>query len=218
MSSKIDIFARETKELISRSNKNLEKFLVRSSVNNTPFINRVKYAIINDEEVICHTVDDGKIYTMGNCIVGEERGKDNSFVPYSILIFVSSEEESNDIKYSLWKIKLSTKKLELIDLFIQKYKVHPDEIHSYGDISIINNDFLKRIIPHKIINPTSESDVNAKEEVYIYKCYSTNETLAEQERKRLNNIIKHTSVTSSWNCLMEKLGNPKYAIIIKKYK
>lgn len=91
---------------------------------------------------------------------------------------------------------------ELIAELGFKYK----DIVELGDTEV-SNQYANSRIEKLYIRSTPKETTNA------YKCHCTSDWKFQATHK---NLILHEDGLSSWNCAMDILGHPKYAIIIQE--
>ena len=119
---------------------------------------------------------------MGGCIVGREYKSKMEFSPYKIILFISSKLECEELKKAIIRINraIGDRKIKLTDKFHLDYRTLPENIHSFGDISNVSGDYLRKMIPHGTTIITSEDNVNKKEIKEVFKCYIDNCGIEEQ--------------------------------------
>lgn len=101
-----------------------------------------------------------------------------------------------------------------INRFVDKYGFKHTQIILDGDTYISSNDketleainpILSRILPHP---KTIKNPLNNKIE-RSYKCFCA-------EPLNLTDMTEHKTPLESWNCLMIRIGEPQYAIVVEE--
>lgn len=101
-----------------------------------------------------------------------------------------------------------------INRFVDKYGFKHTQIILDGDTYINANDketlesinpILSRILPHP---KTIKNPFNNKIE-RSYKCFCA-------KLLNLTNMTEHKTPLESWNCLMIRIGEPQYAIVVEE--
>ena len=105
-------------------------------------------------------------------------------------VYEKMYEHLNTIK----GMKMNSDRIATVTEFKKQYGFHPENIIAIGDNSGITNIFLKPLIPYY-----------GKKG---YHCYVKPE-LSEY-------LIIHEDPLCSWNCLLNKMNNPKFMVIYTK--
>ena len=92
--------------------------------------------------------------------------------------------------------------------FRDKYGFDIINIVAYGDTNKVNHHILGKFIDS--IKVTYNWGNKDKKTLNAYKCFDNDDFHNEKTR-----IIYHEDKQSSWNCLLNRINNPKYVIIYK---
>ena len=84
--------------------------------------------------------------------------------------------------------------------FMQKFGIELKSVMSYGKTDEVSRKMLDELIPEE----TYPLAPRPREKSYY--CYAS----------KAPSIVLHEEITSAWQCLMNTLGNPEYALIYKK--
>jgi len=93
--------------------------------------------------------------------------------------------------------------MECAALSIGKYEGY--EIIAKGDCTTITEDLCKILLP----KPTFINNLLNNTMCNSYKCFCSEDLKREQ-------YIAHISAKSSWDCLLNSMGNPKQLVIIQR--
>jgi hypothetical protein len=114
-------------------------------------------------------------------------------------------------QYNNLKEEMTLFKRKGLDKHINDLNINISSIEALGD-SHVSEEFLREYIEFKKIKELSDKHENAfhaKGQIIISaKCYA----LSIQNK----NIISHYDCKSSWNCLMDTMGQPKLLLIYKQ--
>jgi len=187
-------------------------------------INLDKKVILNDEEIIESIIDTQYVYTMGNCIIhrADKKTKLNRFM---YVLLPVSEEYITNLKADMEDLNTTVTKINKADKlkeFEKRNQIPFANLVMYGDTENINTSLLTFLIPsHSYITKNTDTQWTKKVTMISYKCY-TQDTKEVNYKNRMftakgGGLVIHEHILSSWKCVLEKIGNPKYAIILKEY-
>jgi len=118
---------------------------------------------------------------------------------YDYIVEAITKEQHDEIYTALSEIKsmrMNSERIEKVTTFQKLYNFHPEHIIAIGDDSGVTNHFLKDLIPFY-----------GKKG---YHCYV--------KPQLTEHLQLHEDALSSWNCVMNKMYNPKFTMIYKKQR
>jgi hypothetical protein len=134
--------------------------------------------------------------------------KEDSTYEYFIAPITIDDVMVIDSYISTYKLKrMINSKLEIISQFKNLYGMHIENIITYGDVNIVTHHGLKTVIESKTFIHKLGEGINTI--ITAYKCFNTNSDY------RIGITPIHSDSLSSWQCLLNKISNPKFTIVYK---
>lgn len=136
---------------------------------------------------------------------------------YDCVVHSLNEDESNDLRKRTDKYRLyykspvsdKDKMLALKKKFLKDYSFEITDIIAEGKTDTIKTKTLTKFIPTTTINKHTNSlkEKDKAERNVVTKCFCGADIRT--------GLIIHEDLGSSWNCLLDSLGQPKYVVIYK---
>jgi len=127
----------------------------------------------------------------------------------NVKIFAITNDNYLEIKDAVSKV-LSLEDTKDRQELISKFIKLNNKIYGYLNVEsfgkIYDDVNIRSILKNEIPYTTFKQDKELKKSFYCFQGHTGEKT----------NVIVHEDIGSSINCLLEKLGNPKYCIIITK--
>lgn len=131
--------------------------------------------------------------------------KDNKYVLYAI-----TENLYNDIIKDASACSTTMQ----INNFYDKYGIRPQDIIIDGTTDVWKESYENRKNIEDLLKSVLPKPITVKNEITntildSFKCWCVGDL-------NIDEICDHRTVLDSWHCLMNKIGNPKYVIIVKE--
>ena len=88
-----------------------------------------------------------------------------------------------------------------INILREKYGIDPITISMYGDVKLDEN-IAKTLVASDFVTDTLN-----KIKTYSYKCFCSGDLI-------LDTIVTHRTAVDSWKCMLTKLADPKFGVIV----